>query len=49
LTIFCGEKIGVYIFAQTTASFCKKNHPHIGFREKNAIFPPKIGKNRWKL
>jgi hypothetical protein len=35
-------------FAQTTASFCKDLIITLGF-EKNAIFSPKIGKNRRKL
>jgi hypothetical protein len=37
----------VAFLAQTTASFCKKKM--IIFFEKNAIFWPKIGKNRRKL
>jgi hypothetical protein len=41
-----GEKIGV--FTQTTASFSKNWIITMVF-EKNAIFPPKIGKNRRKL
>jgi hypothetical protein len=40
------KKIGV--FAQTTASFCKKMIITLIF-ENNAIFSPKIGKNRRKL
>jgi hypothetical protein len=41
-----GENIGV--FSQTTASFCKNVIIKLVF-EKNAIFSPKIGKNRRKL
>jgi hypothetical protein len=39
----------VAFLAQTTASFCKKKMIITLVFEKNAIFSPKIGKNRRKL
>jgi hypothetical protein len=50
LKLFSPKKLSknIGVFAQSTASFCKKFIITSVF-EKNAIFSPKIGKNRRKL